>query len=120
MDEVRKAEAKERKLPKATRWAVLKVSDGGRLTEKQQQTLTELEAGGFANATAWRLKETLRWIIKKATSVRARPMACSPLHPPYPEVHSACHQNPGPGLQGGHNFGRACLPDPKPLDLQPF
>ncbi|CAO0820902.1 hypothetical protein DFAR_10025 [Desulfarculales bacterium] len=53
MDEVPKAEAKERKLPKATRWAVLKAADGGRLlAEKQQQALTELETGGFATATA--------------------------------------------------------------------
>ncbi|CAO0819960.1 hypothetical protein DFAR_1260013 [Desulfarculales bacterium] len=52
VDEVRKAEAKERNLPKATSWAVLKAADGGSLTEKQQQTLTELETGGFATATA--------------------------------------------------------------------
>lgn len=70
VDKVRKAEAKERKLPKATRWAVLKAADDGRLTEKQQQTLAELETGGFATATTWRLKEMLRW-IRKATSVRA-------------------------------------------------
>ncbi|CAO0820354.1 hypothetical protein DFAR_1540005 [Desulfarculales bacterium] len=70
MDEVPKAEAKEHKLPKATRWAVLKAADGSRLTEKQQQALTELETGGFDSATTWRLKEMLRW-IRKATSVRA-------------------------------------------------
>ena len=70
VDEVRKAEAKQHKLPKATRWAVLKAADGGRLTEKQQQALTELETGGFATATAWRLKEMLRW-IRKATTARA-------------------------------------------------
>ena len=56
VDEVRKAEAEERKLPKATSRAVLKTADGGRLTEKQQQALTELETCGFATATAWRLK----------------------------------------------------------------
>ncbi len=70
VDEVRKAEAKDRKLPKATRWDVLKAADGGRLSEKQQQALTELETGGFATATAWRLKEMLRW-IRKTASVRA-------------------------------------------------
>ncbi|CAO0823909.1 hypothetical protein DFAR_3990034 [Desulfarculales bacterium] len=52
VDEVRKAEAKERKLSKATRWAVLKAADGGRLTEKQQQALTELKTGGFTTVTA--------------------------------------------------------------------
>ncbi|CAO0823753.1 hypothetical protein DFAR_3860001 [Desulfarculales bacterium] len=55
VDEVQKTEAKKHKLPKATRWTVPKAADGGRLTEKQQQILTELETGGFAIATAWRL-----------------------------------------------------------------
>ncbi|CAO0822939.1 hypothetical protein DFAR_3390007 [Desulfarculales bacterium] len=45
---------------------MLKATDGGRLTETQQQALTD----GFATATAWRLKKMLRW-IRKATSVRA-------------------------------------------------
>ncbi|CAO0822948.1 hypothetical protein DFAR_330006 [Desulfarculales bacterium] len=31
---------------------MLKVADGSRLTENQRQDLTELEAGGFATATA--------------------------------------------------------------------
>lgn len=70
VDEVRKAEAKKRELPKATRWAVLKAADGNKLTEKQQLALVELETGGFATATAWRIKEMLRW-IRKATSLRA-------------------------------------------------
>ncbi|CAO0820245.1 hypothetical protein DFAR_1460001 [Desulfarculales bacterium] len=33
-----------------TRGAVLKAAVGGRLTEKQQQALTELKTGGFATA----------------------------------------------------------------------
>ena len=70
VDEVRKAEAKQNKLPKATRWAVLKAVDGGRLTIKQQKALHELESGGFATATAWRLKEMLRW-VRKADTPRA-------------------------------------------------
>ncbi|CAO0824761.1 hypothetical protein DFAR_910004 [Desulfarculales bacterium] len=36
VDEVRKAETKERTPPKAILWAMLKAADGGRLTEKQQ------------------------------------------------------------------------------------
>ncbi|CAO0824315.1 hypothetical protein DFAR_570028 [Desulfarculales bacterium] len=36
---------------------MLMAADGDRLTEKQQQALTELETVGFATATAWRLKE---------------------------------------------------------------
>jgi transposase len=70
VDEVRKAEAKQHILPKATRWAVLKAADGGRLTKKQQKALAELETGGFATATAWRIKEMLRW-VRKAETVRA-------------------------------------------------
>ncbi|CAO0822031.1 hypothetical protein DFAR_270001 [Desulfarculales bacterium] len=34
VEKVCKAEAKERKLPKATRWAMLNTADGGKLTEK--------------------------------------------------------------------------------------
>ena len=41
VDEVRRAEAKETKLPKATRWATLKNADGP-LTEKQINALAEL------------------------------------------------------------------------------
>ncbi|CAO0821464.1 hypothetical protein DFAR_2360010 [Desulfarculales bacterium] len=40
---------------------MLKAADGGRLTEKQQQALTELETGGLDTAIAWWLKEMLRW-----------------------------------------------------------
>ncbi|CAO0820440.1 hypothetical protein DFAR_1560014 [Desulfarculales bacterium] len=65
-----------------------KAVDGGRLPEKQQQALIELETGGLATATAWRFKEMLHW-IRKATSVRARSVAHHPLHPPCPKVHSA-------------------------------
>lgn len=70
VDQVRKAEAKQHKLPKASRWAVLKAADGGKLTVKQQQVLDELESGGFATATAWRIKEMLRW-VRKASTPRA-------------------------------------------------
>ncbi|CAO0822842.1 hypothetical protein DFAR_3340002 [Desulfarculales bacterium] len=61
----------------------------------------------------------LRW-IRKATSVRTAQWRITHFTPPCPEVHSARHQNPGPGPQGAHDSGRACSPDPKPLDLQPF
>lgn len=69
LDEIRKTEAKQHKLPKATRWAVLKAADGNRLTTKRQLALEELETGGFATATAWRIKERLRW-VRKAKTVR--------------------------------------------------
>ncbi len=72
VNDVRKSEAKNAKLPKAAYWAVLKAADGGRLTAKQQTALQELENGGFATATAWRLKEMLRWVRKAATPRAAR------------------------------------------------
>jgi transposase len=69
VDTVRKAEATLVKLPSATRWAVLKAGDGP-LTERQAAALAELETGGFLTATAWRLKEQLRW-VRQAESPRA-------------------------------------------------
>ena len=69
VDEVRKAEARSRKLPKAIRWAVLKAGDGS-LTDDQRIALAELESGGLATATAWRAKEMLRW-IRQADSTQA-------------------------------------------------
>ena len=69
VDDVRKAEAKHNAMPKALRWAVLKAADG-RLTDKQAAALAELEATDLFTATAWRLKEKLRW-IRKAESLQA-------------------------------------------------
>jgi transposase len=69
VDAVRKAEAKHNRMPKALRWAVLKAADG-RLTTKQAAALAELEATDLFTATAWRIKEKLRW-IRKAEGVQA-------------------------------------------------
>jgi transposase len=69
VDEVRRAEAKRSKLPKALRWAVLKRADG-RLTEAQVTALAELEASDLFTAIAWRIKEKLRW-VRQAQSVQA-------------------------------------------------
>jgi transposase len=63
VDEVRRAEAKEIAMPKTTRWAVLKNADGT-LTNRQIDALVELDAMDFHTATAWRIKEILRWIRK--------------------------------------------------------
>ncbi len=61
VDEVRRLESRDRKLPKETRWAILKKAEGD-LTEGQRKVLAELE--GFAQYTcqAWSIKEKLRWI----------------------------------------------------------
>src|SRR3990170_6384073 len=69
VDQVRKAEARSRKLPKAIRWAVLKAGDRN-LTDDQRIALAELESGGFATASAYRAKEMLRW-IRQADSTQA-------------------------------------------------
>jgi len=69
IDEVRRAEAKEARLPKATRWATLKNADGP-LTEKQIDALAELLSMDMQTFKAWRIKEMLRW-VRKATSMRA-------------------------------------------------
>lgn len=69
VDQVRRTEAKQTKLPKALRWAILKRADG-RLTNAQADALTELETSGLLTAIAWRIKEMLRW-IRNADSVQA-------------------------------------------------
>ena len=69
VDQVRKAEARSRQLPKAIRWAVLRAGDGN-LTDDQRIAIAELETGGFATAAAYRAKEMLRW-IRKADSLQA-------------------------------------------------
>ena len=69
VDDVRRAEAKQTKLPKALRWAILKRADG-RLTNAQADALAELETSGLLTAIAWRIKENLCW-IRKADGVQA-------------------------------------------------
>ena len=69
VDQVRKAEAKETSMPKSLRWAVLKGTEA-KLTDKQATALAELEATDLFTATAWRIKEKLRW-IRKAESFQA-------------------------------------------------
>ena len=71
VDQVRKAEAKHNTMPKTLRWAVLKAADG-KLTSKQAAALAELEATDLFTATAWRIKEKLRWIRNAETVQAAR------------------------------------------------
>jgi len=72
VDEVRKAEARQRAFPEGARWAVLKAGDGNKLTEQQQIALAELKTGGFATAEAYRAKEQLRWVRQAETRQAAR------------------------------------------------
>ena len=71
VDQVRKAEARTRQLPKAIRWAILRAGDAS-LTDDQRIALAELETGGFATAAAYRAKEMLRWIRHAETPQAAR------------------------------------------------
>lgn len=61
LEDVRKAEHKLKGLPKGARWAALKAIEK-ELTDEQQEALFELESKGYATATAYRVKELLRWI----------------------------------------------------------
>lgn len=69
LDEVRRAEAKTCSLPKGVRWATLKGAEND-LTEKQLDALAELVCQDLQTATAWRIKELLRW-VRKAKTMRA-------------------------------------------------
>jgi len=70
VEQVRRAEAHRRTLPKGARWATMKRPEA--LTEAQRQALEELETGGFATAEAYRAKEMLRWVRKADTTQAAR------------------------------------------------
>ena len=71
VDKVRRAEARERKMPRATRWAILKRGDG-ELTEEQSKVLEELESFAENTCIAWEIKERLRWINEAEFSQGAR------------------------------------------------
>jgi transposase len=72
LDEVRRAEAQVKPLPRHLRWAVLKNYDLEGLTTNQLSALAELLEQGLDTATAWRVKERLRWIRLAETAQAAR------------------------------------------------
>ncbi|MGB5761144.1 MAG: ISL3 family transposase [Sedimenticolaceae bacterium] len=72
LDEVRKAEARIKPLPKHLRWAVLKRGEVDRLTTNQLKAMAELLEQGLDTATAWRVKERLRWVRLARTPQAAR------------------------------------------------
>ena len=72
LDEVRKAENRIKPLPKHLRWAVLKRGEAERLTTNQLKAMGELLAQGLDTATAWRIKERLRWVRLAHTPRAAR------------------------------------------------
>lgn len=66
VDETRKAEHQQNRLPKGTRFAVLKGKK--KLTKVQALALSQLLADGRDTARAWAIKEALGW-IRKARSL---------------------------------------------------
>ena len=72
LDEVRKAEARIKPLPKHLRWAVLKRGEVDHLTTNQLKAMAELLEQGLDTATAWRVKERLRWVRLAITPQAAR------------------------------------------------
>lgn len=72
VDEVRKTERRIKPLPKHLRWAVLKRGDAEHLTTNQLKALAELIDQGLDTATAWRVKERLRWVRQARTPQAAR------------------------------------------------
>ena len=71
MDDVRKLEARKVSLPNGTRWTTLKGRETKR-TDSQQAALQELFERGLATATAFRVKEMLRWVREANTTQGAR------------------------------------------------
>jgi transposase len=71
MDDVRKMEARKVALPDGTRWATLK-GLATRRTDAQEAALQELFDRGLATATAFRVKEMLRWVREADTKQGAR------------------------------------------------
>lgn len=72
LDDVRKSEGHVTSLPKHLRWAVLKNADTERLTVNQLHALADLLEQGFDTATAWKIKEHLKWIRAAKTPQAAR------------------------------------------------
>ena len=62
LDEVRKQENQVKPMPRHRRWAVLKKGDFEALTINPLRAILELLNQGLDTATAWRIKERLRWI----------------------------------------------------------
>lgn len=71
LDQVRRSERRHANFPRSLRWAVLKGQETAK-TDAQEQALLELENSGFATATAYRLKELLRWIRAADTPQAAK------------------------------------------------
>ena len=65
LEDVRKAEHKEKHLPKGARWAALKAIEK-ELTDEQQEALFELESKGYATATVTKKKNEVSYELKSS------------------------------------------------------
>ena len=72
LDDVRKSESHVVPLPKHLRWAVLKSGNANQMTVNQLYALADLLEQGFDTATAWQIKERLKWIREAKTPQAAR------------------------------------------------
>lgn len=70
VDDVRRAESHKEQLPKGARWTTLKGLETKR-TATQEAALKELQERGLATATAFRIKEMLRWFKDAETKQAA-------------------------------------------------
>ena len=70
VDAVRRLEAKKEQLPKGTRWAVLRGDT--RRTASQKAALDELMDRGLHTATAFLIKEKMRWVREADSKSAAR------------------------------------------------
>ena len=71
VDKVRRLESRSKRLPRETRWAILKKADG-ELTEGQKRILSELDTFAQYTCKAWSIKEKLRWINQAECSRGAK------------------------------------------------
>ena len=72
LNNLRKAEARIKPLPKHLHWAVPKRGEADRLTINQLKSMAELLRQGLHTATARRVKEQLRWVRLARTPQAAR------------------------------------------------
>ena len=72
LDEIRKREHRDNKLPKYSRWAILKKWGVSSLTANQHTALLELINSDTHTSVAWMVKEKLSWIRAAKTPQAAR------------------------------------------------
>lgn len=62
VDQVRRFESRGKRMPRGTRWAILKNAEGDHITKRQRDILSDIENFAQYTCKAWSIKEKLRWI----------------------------------------------------------